>query len=557
MSVNNLFFRGLEQAGQRGTMPAPPQSKVDTKTDSQTDTSRGSKTSGDSPPSYSAETPDITAAFSNLRLDEKADKPTVDECLAHLKLLEAFSQLREDIGTADGLYGIQDDFASALDVEPRTEALAKMREKRWAVFVTRAVDRFEVYWKSCIQPDAPMLRQVPDLNAPSFEDDLASKVVLQFNADNLPPLGMWKKCLMLLVLTVADILLVWHSYMLNPRSFLADCLRAGKMKFWGTGLPWKAINATIDNGTFEYNPSEEARQRFESQTGRAWNNLNDPPIVKLSCPRCRREVTAFWTTSDVQAVWTMDKPGETGTGFADPDFEARCTHCPLVLNHDILRAQKFRNDMQILLLEGCPMPGTFLTLQGTGDTPHFYAGVMLTVVLGLPVPGKTSVTAQLLSFPNRLITSGLTTKLLEYTDMKHQTVASIMGIRTIIEDGIKDPATLEKIAGSDRFRKPSQHERIAIRRMMSSYWNNSSPFALDLVGAVVRQSSFIEKMHKIDWIHSPAVTSTMNRLITKYERYFYILSRYPKQVAVPTLDVDLAWRKCNKRKGSRLLLTIG
>ena len=190
MSVNNLFFRGLEQAGQRGTMPAPPQSKVDTKTDSQTDTNRGSKTSGDSPPSYSAETPDITAAFSNLRLDEKADKPTVDECLAHLKLLEAFSQLREDIGTADGLYGIQDDFASALDVEPRTEALAKMREKRWAVFVTRAVDRFEVYWKNCIQPDAPMLRQVPDLNAPSFEDDFASKVVLQFNADNLPPLGM-------------------------------------------------------------------------------------------------------------------------------------------------------------------------------------------------------------------------------------------------------------------------------------------------------------------------------------------------------------------------------
>ncbi len=66
-------------------------------------------------------------------------------------------------------------------------------------------------------------------------------------------------------------------------------------------------------------------------------------------------------------------------------------------------------------------------------------------------------------------------------------------------------------------------------------------FALDLVGAVIRQGSFIEKMHALDWLHSPTVASTMARLITKYARYFEILSRYPTQVAVPTLDVDLAW----------------
>ncbi len=76
---------------------------------------------------------------------------------------------------------------------------------------------------------------------------------------------------------------------------------------------------------------------------------------------------------------------------------------------------------------------------------------------------------------------------------------------------------------------------------MSRYWENSSVFALDLVGAVIRQGTFIEKMHSIDWIHSPAVGSTMARLIEKYTRYFTILAKYPSQVAVPTLDVDLAW----------------
>jgi len=158
--------------------------------------------------------------------------------------------------------------------------------------------------------------------------------------------------------------------MLNPRSFFADCIRAGKMKFWGTGLPWKAINASIDNGTFEYNPSEEARQRFESRTGRAWNNRDDPPFAKLSCPRCRREVTPHWTTCEFQESWTIDKPGEIGTGYADPEFSVRCSNCPLVIDHDILRTQKFRNDMELLLLKTCPMPGTFLTLQGIHDIPH-------------------------------------------------------------------------------------------------------------------------------------------------------------------------------------------
>jgi len=166
-------------------MLAAQHSKMDSNTDFKAD----SKPPGDSPPSYSTETPDITAAFSNLRLGTKADKPTIDECIAHLKLLEAFSQLREDIGTTDALYGIQDDFASPLPAERRTESLARMREKRWAVFVTRAVDRFAVYWQNCIQPDARMLRQT-DVDSSQFGDGYGSSAALEFDVNNLPPLGM-------------------------------------------------------------------------------------------------------------------------------------------------------------------------------------------------------------------------------------------------------------------------------------------------------------------------------------------------------------------------------
>ena len=147
-------------------------------------------------------------------------------------------------------------------------------------------------------------------------------------------------------------------------------------------------------------------------------------------------------------------------------------------------------------------------------------------------------------FPNRLIMAGPHSVLLRGLDSvkpseSGENVRTVNGIRTIIERGLQDSKALQKAHGGTF--PPSREEKTAIRKMMSRYWSNSSMFALDLVGAVIRQGSFIEKMHAIDWLHSPAVRSTMDRLLTKYNRYFSILSQYPGHTAVPTLDVDLAW----------------
>ena len=141
-------------------------------------------------------------------------------------------------------------------------------------------------------------------------------------------------------------------------------------------------------------------------------------------------------------------------------------------------------------------------------------------------------------FPNRLIQDKLRADLLELIDLKRHPSCTVERVRDLISTMMKDTISI-MFANDGRY--PGRPEKVAIRRMMASYWYNSSPFALDLVGAVIRQGSFIEKMHSIDWLHSPALTSTMTRLIKKYERYFEILAKYPTQVAVPTLDVDLAW----------------
>jgi hypothetical protein len=83
--------------------------------------------------------------------------------------------------------------------------------------------------------------------------------------------------------------------------------------------------------------------------------------------------------------------------------------------------------------------------------------------------------------------------------------------------------------------------RMAIRKVLSHYWDNSSIFGIDLVGAVLRQGTFVQKMAKLDWLHSPSVLTTMQRLIVKYHRFVRLAGENPKKTVVPTLDVDLAW----------------
>ena len=144
------------------------------------------------PPSYNGKPtpplPDLSAAFSNLNFEQTGVKPTADQCAAHLKLLEAFSQLREDVSTTDGLYGLSDSILPVVnDERQKTQVMAKIREKRWAVYVTIAVQRF-TSWFGAIQPDAQMLR-VDRMEAGWYAQIPNHSKPLQFTQDTLPPIG--------------------------------------------------------------------------------------------------------------------------------------------------------------------------------------------------------------------------------------------------------------------------------------------------------------------------------------------------------------------------------
>ncbi|KAL9099042.1 MAG: hypothetical protein Q9163_005397, partial [Psora crenata] len=463
------------------------------------------------PPSIAHDSPpDITAAFSSLRLDS-SPFPTPDQCIAHLKLLEAFHQLREDVALRDSLFGIRDSFVPEdASAEKRREVLRKVREKRWAVYVAKAVQRFEKWWKVCVCPQASKLKQSQMQTMMTRNPDKGA--IMRVEADDLPPIDRVRAKSF-----APDVILVWHAYQLNPRDFLEDCVRYGKLDFWRAGFPWARVNACIDNDTFEFKPSGKAIHTWESKTGYAWDSVNDSQDAILNCPMCRKPAKVPWTGLTRAIMWT-----DKGDGFADKYLNVVCRNCHNIICHDNLKLIKFLDDVEALMENDNPMPGTILDTQGIPEPP------------ALPQRHETL-------FPNRLLKSSDSLRGLIRTRARlGPSPGSMDGIRTDIESVLGSRSAIRR-ANQSLSSTLKREERIAIRRMMSRYWENSSPFALDLIGAVIRQGSFIEKMHAIDWIHSPAARSTMERLITKYQRYIDIISAHPDHIAVPTLDVDLAW----------------
>lgn len=488
------------------------------------------------PPAYGAREPsppvidqddvitpaDMTSGFKNLTISSDGSRPSVEQCIAHLKVLESFYRLRQTVSSTDGLFGIEDKFVRDSVPDGNSDRipalLAKLAEKRWAIYVSRAVERFET-WLITVLPDARPASTDGLVTYAECGKLLNPVTPLCIAKDNVPPV---------------DVLMVWHAYMLNPRAFLEDCLRSGWMQLWHTGMPWQAAVECIDSETFAYEAGDDASKTFTSATGLPWNNLDDIRPREVACPRCYRLIEVAYTTCDsspspetAAATWDalsdrIDSMMSSGHGFCDQGFKTVCASCSTIINHDSLSASKFCKDVQLALSKRVPMGGTVLGVEGIPWKYRKHIDVSCKYIC---------------VFPNEIIRAGAGRDVLD-NNSKYANFG-MQDVRSAIEKRLKNRGFLRLVRAHPGV-KLGRGEKISIRRMVSRYWNNSSPFALDLVGAVVRQGSFIEKMHNIDWLHSPALPSTMGRLITKYTRFVGIM-RDKSNMAVPTLDVDLAW----------------
>lgn len=167
--------------------------------------------------------------------------PTVAACAAHLQLLEVFCVLRQNVLVDEGIDG-------AMDIAPNREekvgrhgdrkvlkdtTLWSRRQTKWFKFVEFAAVRFLAWRKA--------LERWPDRMAVKTDDGYALA--------HLPPV---------------DVIMVWHSFMLNPRLFSQTCKDE---LLYTIRMPWKAVHEAIDSREWTFRLAHWAEAHFEANVG--------------------------------------------------------------------------------------------------------------------------------------------------------------------------------------------------------------------------------------------------------------------------------------------------
>ncbi|KKA27752.1 hypothetical protein TD95_001283, partial [Thielaviopsis punctulata] len=502
---------------------------------------------GENPPPYSVTNivpPDKATSFSNppnpsaqaipLKLTNEPGPPTEDRCIAHLRFLHAIMELREEIGYTDGLWGIYDtppdksstatDGATSQapnpaagsklledDIEKHKATLSKLREKRWAIYVARAVERYAAWWEAF--PKNILTRdkmQGSAGNSPDYGLFAHQTDKLEWKAEHMPPL---------------DVLMVWHTHMLNPRDYLEDCLRVGHRGLWLAGFPWALVSAAI-NTDFTYSASPAAMEHFQTTTKHEWDNVDDSPYQKIRCPipGCNKQIYIAWTTcTNGLSKRLEDFETLTEAGYGDNGLHVFCGSCHTAITREMLCVSKFMDDASNLAIHNRPMPGSILHLMtGTPEWEH-----------------HADVASTARDFPN-IATLAIFDK---DTDalLCSPSPVTMQNVKQLFDTNFKSRSVQQKLKQKQITGKWYRLRAKHFRKMMSRYYDNNSPFALNLVGALMRQGVFAGKMQSMDWLHSPTVRPTMGRLIQKYHRFMSLMDEVPDFLLVPTLDIDLAW----------------
>lgn len=173
--------------------------------------------------------------------------PSISECAVHLELLQCFFVLKQHILKADELdpvYGIVPNHKTVTRngkmVKLKDPTLWDRRQIKWPKFVEWAVARF-LYWRGAVE-----------------EKWSQTPAEWDFTEDDLPPL---------------DVLMVWHSFLLNPKMFKEHSF---KTPFWKIRFPFKIIHTVINSFAWDYCLSLKATSFFEEKTG-----MDAAPVEEL------------------------------------------------------------------------------------------------------------------------------------------------------------------------------------------------------------------------------------------------------------------------------------
>ncbi|RLV88126.1 hypothetical protein JA9_002681 [Meyerozyma sp. JA9] len=405
-------------------------------------------------------------AFANS--DTRKHFPTTNEIEAHLKLLKSLQLLQRSMASSN---------------DPVCAA------KTWQVFVTNSVRRFIIYvsaLKKYMFQNAGHEYYPLDESSMYVKEATRNKRLIEIMASHLPPL---------------DILMVWHAFSLNPKSFYDAFLRNNFLTFVFIPFPLHLVNDAIDNNSLLYKPKETYVEQFNrilSFYGVKMDYTFDGPfrsnvhVVPVMCPVCKKILSQSVALSN-----------NSDSGFADPYFKIDdvkpCCGFQGVINHEQLRRRQFYAD-----------------LSDKRTLPYIYRFFSLVLNYGNQNPLELDACIKRENLPAR-------------SQLKTEPVETFI----------------------------NRNEKFAFRRRVQIIGRNYPQFNLvyltiprqdtiqiheDLVGCVVRQGRFVEAINRQDWYGSPTKKEAISEAILRYSRFLSLLVRFgTTSTLVPTLDIDLVW----------------
>lgn len=303
-----------------------------------------------------------------------------------------------------------------------------------------------------------------------------------------------------------DVVMVWHAYLLNPSWYAEDIIRIPALETLAKYN--RALTACLDCPMLLTSPTPDSArvQTWQTRTGTRYDPFDAMSVMiqrPVACPKCERSF----------AVAFLDP---SGRGYTQSSFKISCS-CGLDITKDTLGMVKFLRNALEPEAPGKYLAGTLYTPQDACDTVR--ADKIRRMVLQSAPLAKVVHRASASGFPPG-----------------REAISAVQDVMAANEwDAVK---LRRRIVGGVRAPK-------IVRRMLGAYTDDRM-FSIDLVGAVLRQTSFTQKMYDLRWTEPGFFDSeedavVLKHCIARYRGFLGLMTQSPGSFFVPTLDIDLAW----------------
>ncbi|KIP02262.1 hypothetical protein PHLGIDRAFT_112238, partial [Phlebiopsis gigantea 11061_1 CR5-6] len=303
-----------------------------------------------------------------------------------------------------------------------------------------------------------------------------------------------------------DVVMIWHAYLLNPTWYAEDCLRMAPLNPL-RGVRDHLLSALVRIGDVSsFDVSSERKKLWLRKTGLPYDPISAATLATthaVSCPKCLQNMSVPYILLE-------------GTGYLQSKFRTTCPACGFHVDRDGLATLKFVRDL-------------VLDPRSERDKRRYGNGVYLAGSL-----------RTLIHPCDEIFASALKIKLFVVVpppEGNSATVDKDEWIKAIMKQVSYSMETVRKISapafsGSER--------RSA--RILSAYFDDR-PFSVELVGATIRQGSFVDEMQSLSWNDPSRMEgdALLQHAIARYHAFLDLTASTLSSFFVPTLDIDLAW----------------